>query len=180
MTSSRSTSPASAGGPRCRAPPGAVPGDALRPLPRGAAEAPDSRPSAARSEVAATGSAHDAEGASAKPGPETLRRSPPSQAKVHAHAEELEPVRSRRRDGARDAARLLRRLRTGLPRGRAGPRPRGHAVGLLEVLSLFPVPAAALRGPPPAVERVVVVEENGTGLTPGGARPTSAAPSSAG
>lgn len=34
----------------------------------------------------------------------------------------------------------------------------------LEVLSLFPVPAAALRAAVDGVERVVVVEENGPGL----------------
>ncbi|MHC4549273.1 MAG: transketolase C-terminal domain-containing protein [Planctomycetota bacterium] len=109
--------------------------------------------------VTVTGSAHNERGELRKNDPETLRQLRHLAAKVEARAPALERVRSRRRNGARTllvsygvSARTCRQV------AREGP------VHLLEVLSLFPVPRRALEAALDGVDRVVIVEENRTGL----------------
>ena len=114
--------------------------------------------------VTVTGSAHDAEGRLKKNDPETLRQLRHLEAKVLARADQLERVRWKRQEGARTllvsfgiSARACRAAVETLAR-------RGEPTDLLEVLSLYPVPARALREAAAGKERVIVVEENGPGL----------------
>ena len=114
--------------------------------------------------VTATGSAHDAHGRLKKNDPDVLRQLEHLAAKVNERAEELERVRLRAQEGAdvvvvsygvsaRSCREAVRELEA-----------RGRPTRLLEVLSLYPVPAKALREASAGMRRVVVVEENGPGL----------------
>jgi 2-oxoglutarate ferredoxin oxidoreductase subunit alpha len=114
--------------------------------------------------VTATGSAHNDKGQLRKNDPQTLRQLEHLAAKVLRRSRELARVRWHRAEGARTllvsygvSARACREVARDLGR-------EGCPVALLEVLSLFPVPVAAIAQAAEAVERVVVVEENGPGL----------------
>lgn len=111
-----------------------------------------------------TGSAHDEHGRLRKNDPATIRLLEHLAAKVEARADALAQTRLRPAEGARTllisygiSARTCRQVQADLGA-------EGVPVASLEVLSLFPVPAAALRAAVDGVERVVVVEENGPGL----------------
>jgi 2-oxoglutarate ferredoxin oxidoreductase subunit alpha len=114
--------------------------------------------------VTATGSAHNQLGQLRKNDPETLRQLHHLRAKIDSRAEALERVRWHRHEGAktllvsfgvsaRTCREVVRELATGT-----------HPVDLLEVLSLFPVPRRALADATEGVDRVVIVEENASGL----------------
>ena len=150
--------------PRADVPPrrGPVDGEAF--VPYGIEDVPRFAPVGGAHKVTATGSAHDAAGRLRKNDAETLRQLRHLAAKVEARAADLERVRWRRREGARTllvsygvSARACREAESRVAA-------RGEAVDVLEVLSLFPVPARALARAAAVVARVVVVEENGFGL----------------
>jgi 2-oxoglutarate ferredoxin oxidoreductase subunit alpha len=114
--------------------------------------------------VTTTGSAHNEKGQLRKNDPATLRLLEHLDRKITARAEDLERVRWTHAPGARTllvsygvTARACRQVARDLAR-------EGRAVDLLEVLSLFPVPEAAIARAAGEVERVVVAEENGPGL----------------
>jgi len=122
--------------------------------------------------VTVTGSAHDAAGRLSKNDPETLRQLRHLAAKVESRAETLERVRLLRRPGAETlllsygvSARSCRRAAADLASLDRTP------VDLLEVLTLFPPPARALCEACENKRRVVVVEENRSGLYAGRIRP---------
>jgi len=114
--------------------------------------------------VTATGSAHDAAGRLRKNDPETLRQLEHLAAKVDARADDLARVRLRRTEGARTLVVSYGISVRACREAVANLSARGVPADLLEVLSLYPVPAAALREAARGRSRVVVVEENGPGL----------------
>lgn len=114
--------------------------------------------------VVATGSAHDALGRLRKNTPEVIDQLRRLQAKIDAHAREMERVRHEPERGARtlilsygvtaraarEACDLLRRT--------------GQPASCLGVETLFPVPKESVRRALEGIDRVVVAEENLTGL----------------
>jgi 2-oxoglutarate/2-oxoacid ferredoxin oxidoreductase subunit alpha len=111
-----------------------------------------------------TGSAHNKAGRLQKNSPETLEVLHHLQAKIDAHANQMELVKRDIEEGARtliisygitartslEAVRRLRRA--------------GEKVSWLNVLSLFPVPEYKITASLNGIERVVVAEENLGGL----------------
>ena len=117
--------------------------------------------------VVVTGSAHDFEGRLRKNAPEVVEVLTALQAKVAAHAQDMTYVREELDDGAdtlvvsygvsaRASLEACRRLRQ-----------RGQPVSFLQLQTLFPLPTSALRDALGAASRVVVGEENLTGLYAG-------------
>ena len=128
---------------------------------------PPARPGLGDGRVVRTGSAHDAEWRLAKPNPEVVRILAGLQAKIDAHADELSLVRMDLQPGAatlvvgygistRASLEACRRVRA-----------RGGRVSFLQLRTLFPVPAAAIGEALGGCSRVVVVEENLSGLYAG-------------
>jgi 2-oxoglutarate/2-oxoacid ferredoxin oxidoreductase subunit alpha len=117
--------------------------------------------------VTVTGSAHNQAGELKKNDPETLRQLRHLQDKITARGLALENVRGERSPGAKTllvsygiSARTCRDVVRDLQK-------TGVAVNWMEVLSLFPAPVNAFRSYASGVKRVVVVEENMTGLYAG-------------
>lgn len=135
-----------------------------RPCPE---EPPEFAPVGGPVKVVATGSAHDAEGRLRKPSPEVVEVLAALQRKVDAHAEEMALVRSELEEGARTLVISYGvSARAALQACRAVRR-RGGRVSFLQPLTLFPVPSAPIAAALEGCERVVVVEENLTGLYAG-------------
>lgn len=114
--------------------------------------------------VVATGSAHDREGRLRKNAPEVIELLVHLQSKIAVHAHEMALVQSEIEKDAdtlvisygissRAALEACRRLRAG-----------GRRVSFLQVMTLFPVPVAAIVSAAENCSRVVVAEENLTGL----------------
>jgi 2-oxoglutarate ferredoxin oxidoreductase subunit alpha len=117
--------------------------------------------------VVATGSAHDADGRLRKNTPEVIELLMHLQVKIAAHAEEMALVESEpvwdadtlvvsygiTARAAREACRRLRQ--------------QGRAVSFLQLKTLFPVPVAAVRRASEGCSRIIVAEENLTGLYAG-------------
>jgi 2-oxoglutarate ferredoxin oxidoreductase subunit alpha len=114
--------------------------------------------------VVATGSAHDAEGRLRKNAPEVLEVLARLQTKIASHTEEMAFTRLEAAQNpetlvisfgisARASREACRRLRSA-----------GYAVSFLQLKTLFPIPALAIRQAAEGCRRVVVVEENMTGL----------------
>lgn len=131
------------------------------------AEPPAFAPVGGTVRVVTTGSAHDFEGRLRKNSPEVLEVLTGLQAKVAAHAQEMTYVREELVEGAdtlvvsygvsaRASLEACRRLRE-----------RGRPVSFLQLQTLFPLPTSALRHALGAATRIVVVEENLTGLYAG-------------
>jgi 2-oxoglutarate ferredoxin oxidoreductase subunit alpha len=114
--------------------------------------------------VVATGSAHDAEGRLKKNSAEVLSLLRSLQRKVEAHAREMELVGEDLEPGAETLVVswgiTARAAREAVDRLRAA----GRKTSYLQVRTLFPVPEAALARACAGVRRVVVAEENLTGL----------------
>lgn len=114
--------------------------------------------------VTITGSAHNQMGALRKNDPETIRQLKHLEAKVSAQSGNLESVRAYRHEKARTlllsygiSARTCRQVVHEM-------RKAGEPVNWMEVLSLFPAPKNSIASSLDGVTRVVVVEENLTGL----------------
>lgn len=127
-------------------------------------DVPAFAPLAGPQKVTLTGSAHNKEGWLRKNDPETLDVLRHLEAKVEARAPELAMVQADLQD---DAEALVvaygitsRAAREAVQRGRA----MGRRLSFLGLLSLFPVPAEAIRRAARPVSRVVVAEENLGGL----------------
>lgn len=127
-------------------------------------EPPAFAPVGGAARVVATGSAHDRQGRLRKNAPEVIELLLHLEAKIAAHAGELARVEAEPDPGAetlvvsygissRAAREACRRMREA-----------GGRVAFLQLLTLFPVPAEALRRAAEGCRRVVVVEENLTGL----------------
>jgi 2-oxoglutarate ferredoxin oxidoreductase subunit alpha len=121
--------------------------------------------------VVATGSAHDKSGRLRKNAPEVVELLTHLQAKISAHADEMAPVEQEIDPDAdilvvsygitaRAAREACRRLRL----GSAG---RSRAVSFLQPLTLFPLPATAITRAAVRCKRVIIAEENLTGLYAG-------------
>lgn len=127
-------------------------------------EPPDFAPVGGPHRVVATGSAHDRQGRLRKNSPEVLDLLTHLQIKVSAHAEEMALVEEERCEraeililsygvsarAAREAGRRLRRQK--------------RQVGFLQPLTLFPVPESRIQEAAGGCGKVLVVEENLTGL----------------
>lgn len=111
-----------------------------------------------------TGSAHNKAGQLQKNSPETLEVLYHLQKKIDAHANQMELVKRDLEEGARTLILsygiTARTAREAVKRTRA----RGRTVSWLNVLSLFPVPENKIRSSLRNIERVVIPEENLTGL----------------
>jgi 2-oxoglutarate ferredoxin oxidoreductase subunit alpha len=142
--------------------------DVFAPYARGCpAEPPGFAAVGAGVRVVATGSAHDVQGRLRKPSPEVVDVLSALQAKIDAHAEALGSARAELEEGAdtlvlsygvsaRAALEACRRVRA-----------RGRRVSFLGLQTLYPVPGAILGGALERCSRVIVVEENLTGLYAG-------------
>jgi 2-oxoglutarate ferredoxin oxidoreductase subunit alpha len=117
--------------------------------------------------VAATGSAHDADGRLRKNSPEVIELLLHLQVKIAAHAEEMALVESEPVWGAdtlvmsygitaRAAREACRRLRQ-----------QGRLVSFLQLKTLFPIPVGAVRRAAEGCTRILVAEENLSGLYAG-------------
>lgn len=126
--------------------------------------APEFAPVGGGTRVVVTGSAHDEEGRLRKNSPEVVGILRSLQSKIVEHAAEMEMSRSELVSGAdtlvisygvsaRASLQACRRMRSG-----------GRAVSFLQPLTLNPLPARALASAVRGCRRVVVVEENLTGL----------------
>lgn len=114
--------------------------------------------------VVATGSAHDQEGRLRKNAPEVIELLIHLQAKIAAHADELAVVEE---ELAEDADTLVISYGISARAARAACRRLRAAdqrVSFLQLLTLFPVPVTAIRRAAAGCSRVLVVEENLTGL----------------
>jgi 2-oxoglutarate ferredoxin oxidoreductase subunit alpha len=127
-------------------------------------EPPLFAPVGGKTRVVATGSAHDREGRLRKNAPEVIDVLLHLQAKVESHAEEMAVVSADLLDGAdtlvmsygisaRAARQACHRLRAA-----------GKRISFLQLKTLFPLPASAIRQAAAESSRVVVVEENMNGL----------------
>lgn len=127
-------------------------------------EPPAFAPVGGGARVVATGSAHDQAGRLRKNAPEVVELLIHLQTKISAHAEEMAVVEEELTEeadtlvisygiSARAARAACRRLRNA-----------GRRTSFLQLLTLFPIPAAAIRLAAEGCSRVVVVEENLTGL----------------
>jgi len=115
--------------------------------------------------VTATGSAHDEMGRLKKNDPGVLRQLAHLRAKIEQRADDLARVRHPRQEGAEVlvvsygiSARACRQAANDLA------TEGGPPVDLLEVLTLYPVPRRAIAEAAAGKRRVVVVEENASGL----------------
>ncbi|MCC6223757.1 MAG: pyruvate flavodoxin/ferredoxin oxidoreductase [Thermoleophilia bacterium] len=135
-----------------------------RPCPE---EPPDFAPVGGPVKVVVTGSAHDTEGRLSKSSPEVVEILSSLQRKIDAHAAEMACAQAEPVPGAdtlvvsygvsaRAALEACRRARA-----------RGHRVSFLGLETLFPVPLAVLEPALAGCSRVLVVEENLTGLYAG-------------
>ena len=127
-------------------------------------EAPCFAPVGGDVRVVATGSAHDTEGRLRKNSPEVVEVLTALQAKIDAHADELALVRADLDPGATTLVVSYGiSTRASLEACRS-VRARGGRVSFLQLRTLFPVPAAAIREALDGCSSVIVVEENLTGL----------------
>jgi 2-oxoglutarate ferredoxin oxidoreductase subunit alpha len=127
-------------------------------------DVPAFAPLAGPRKVTLTGSAHNKDGWLRKNDPETLEVLRHLEAKVQARAADMTMVTE---DLEEDAEALLisygitsRAAREAVLRGRAG----GKRLSFLGLLTLFPAPAEAIRRAARTAKRVVVAEENLSGL----------------
>jgi 2-oxoglutarate ferredoxin oxidoreductase subunit alpha len=114
--------------------------------------------------VVATGSAHDRAGRLRKNIPEVIELLRHLQAKIDAHAEEMALVEAEIVPGANT---LIVSYGISARAARAASRRmnrEGRRVSFLQLLTLFPIPAEAIRRAGEGCSKVVVVEENMQGL----------------
>jgi len=127
-------------------------------------EVPAFAPLGGALKVTVTGSAHNKDGWLRKNDPETLSVLQHLEAKVVAHAEEMALVREDLEENADTLVLSFgitsRAAREAVLRARAA----GRKVSFLGVLTLFPIPRAAIRRAALGAKRVVVAEENMPGL----------------
>lgn len=114
--------------------------------------------------VTATGSAHDKSGRLQKNSPETIEVLKHLQEKVASHAEKITRIDS---DLVNDADTLI--LSYGISartskEALSNLRRKGEKISFMNVQTLFPIPAKHIMDAARGVKRVVVVEENMTGL----------------
>jgi 2-oxoglutarate ferredoxin oxidoreductase subunit alpha len=127
-------------------------------------EPPEFAPVGGAARVVATGSAHDRDGRLRKNAPEVIELLTHLEVKIAARAAEMAMVRADLEPGAetllvsygitaRATCEACRRLRAA-----------GRPVSFLQLQTLFPVPAATVASAAESCARVVVAEENLTGL----------------
>ncbi len=114
--------------------------------------------------VTVTGSAHNERGELRKNDPEVIRQLQHLEAKISHRAASMERVRHTHHPGAETlllsfgvSARTCREVMKNFEK-------EGKPLSALEVLSLFPLPENSIRNALDGIKRVVVVEENRTGL----------------
>ena len=117
--------------------------------------------------VVATGSAHDYEGRLRKNSPEVIDVLAGLQRKIDAHADELAITRPDLQEGARTLVVSYGVSARATLQACRGARARGERVSFLQLSTLFPVATKAIAEALSGCERVIVVEENLTGLYAG-------------
>jgi 2-oxoglutarate ferredoxin oxidoreductase subunit alpha len=127
-------------------------------------EPPDFAPVGGPARVVATGSAHDRAGRLRKNSPEVIEQLIHLQTKISAHAGEMTIVEAEPVPGAEvlvlSYGISARAARAACRQMRAADR----RVSFLQLLTLFPIPESAIRRAAEGCSRVLVVEENLTGL----------------
>ena len=129
-----------------------------------AEEVPAFAPVGGSARVVATGSAHDREGRLRKNAPEVIELLSHLQAKIAAHAAEMALFVE---EAAPNADTLVLSYGISARAARAACRrlrDSGHRISFLQLLTLFPVPTEVIRRAAAGCSRIVVVEENLTGL----------------
>ena len=130
----------------------------------GMEEPPPFAPVGGNAKVVATGSAHDREGKLRKNSPEVIELLVHLQTKIAAHAEEMAIVEMDLQEGAESLVvsygTTARAAREAVNRRRAAEQ----RVSFLKLMTLFPVASAAITHAAEGCRRVVVAEENLTGL----------------
>jgi 2-oxoglutarate ferredoxin oxidoreductase subunit alpha len=127
-------------------------------------DAPPFAPVGGDARVVATGSAHDRAGHLRKNSDEVIGVLTHLQSKISAHADEMALTAA---DPAANAEVLVLSYGISARAARAACRrlrDAGRRVSFLQVLTLFPVPAAAILRAAEGCARIIVVEENLTGL----------------
>ena len=122
--------------------------------------------------VVATGSAHDYDGRLRKNSPEVIDVLSGLQRKIEAHADELAVVRPDLQSGARTLVVSYGVSARAALQACRDARRRGASVSFLQLSTLFPVPVRAIADALGECERVIVVEENLTGLYAGVLEPS--------
>jgi 2-oxoglutarate ferredoxin oxidoreductase subunit alpha len=117
--------------------------------------------------VVATGSAHDFEGRLRKNSPEVIDVLDGLQRKIDSHADELAMVRFDPQLGARTLVVSFGVSARAALQACRSARARGEHVSFLQLQTLFPVATRVLNEALRGIERVIVVEENLTGLYAG-------------
>ncbi len=127
-------------------------------------EVPDFACIGGKAKVATTGSAHDMAGRLQKNSPETINVLKHLQDKIDSHVKEIVRTKSDLTDGAEAlvlsygiSARASREAVLNLRR-------KGKKVSFMNVQTLFPIPAESIMDASLGVKKIVVVEENITGL----------------
>jgi 2-oxoglutarate/2-oxoacid ferredoxin oxidoreductase subunit alpha len=129
-----------------------------------AEEAPEFAPVGGLARVVATGSAHDRAGRLRKNAVEVIGTLSHLQAKIAAHAKEMALFEE---EAAPDPDTLVLSYGISARAARAACRhlrDSAHRVSFLQLLTLFPVPTEVIRRAAAGCSRIVVVEENLTGL----------------
>ncbi len=134
----------------------------IEPRPAGDGHPPWYAPVGGDRRVVATGSAHDFEGRLRKSSPEVVEVLTGLQSKVAAHADELSYTRAELVDGADTVV-----VSYGISARASLEACRRRGASFLQLQTLFPVPLTALSEALGESRRVVVVEENLTGLYAG-------------
>ncbi len=126
-------------------------------------EVPPFVPVGGDAKVTVTGSAHDQQGYLRKNSPEVLEVLRHLEAKIQAHAEEMELARADLEPGATTLLISYGITARAARQAVAQLRREGVRVSLLQPQTLFPVPRRALEDALQGVRTVVVAEENLTG-----------------
>ena len=146
----------------------AAPGAMYSPYARACSEEPpDFAPVGGDIRIVATGSAHDAEGRLRKNAPEVIEILRDLQRKIDAHADQMAYASEDLQPGAPTLVVSYGISARAARQAARAARARGERVSFLQLQTLFPVPVKILERALAGCSRVIVVEENMSGLYAG-------------